>query len=327
MKRYTGSRGCLVPILAALAFAFAAWLMVGGWFGAGPLTKDTPFTVPDGASLTVVADKLEREGAIASADSFRLRARIMGGGAPIKAGEFLLPKGASPSQILRVLQGDDVLRRFVTVPEGMPSILVQERLMANPKLAGQVAIPAEGSLLPDTYEVGRGETRQAVVERMQAAMKQTLADLWAKRSPDTVAKTPEEAVILASIVEKETGKPSERKTVAGLYSNRLRQGIMLQADPTIIYPITKGKPLGRRIRQSEIQAINDYNTYSMIGLPKGPITNPGKASIEAVLHPAKTDALYMVADGTGGHAFAATLEEHNANVEKWFAIRRARGEI
>jgi len=133
--------------------------------------------------------------------------------------------------------------------------------------------------------------------------------------------------VLASIVEKETGKPSERTTVAGLYSNRLRQGIMLQADPTIIYPITKGKPLGRRIRQSEIQAINDYNTYSMVGLPKGPITNPGRASIDAVLHPAKTNALYMVADGKGGHAFAATLEEHNANVEKWFAIRRSRGEM
>ncbi len=133
--------------------------------------------------------------------------------------------------------------------------------------------------------------------------------------------------MLASIVEKETGKPEERPTVAGLYSNRLRQGIMLQADPTIIYPITKGKPLGRRIRQSEIQAINGYNTYSMVGLPRGPITNPGRASIEAVLHPAQTNALYMVADGTGGHAFAATLEQHNANVQKWFTIRKARGDF
>lgn len=158
-------------------------------------------------------------------------------------------------------------------------------------------------------------------------MQRTLAELWAKRSASTAVTTPEAALSLAAIVEKETGKPSERRTVAGLYSNRLRQGIMLQADPTIIYPITKGKPLGRRIRQSEIQAVNDYNTYTMVGLPKGPITNPGRASIEAVLNPAKTDVLYMVADGTGGHLFARTLPEHNANVERWFAIRKARGDF
>ena len=158
-------------------------------------------------------------------------------------------------------------------------------------------------------------------------MQRSLAELWAKRSPNTVAKTPQEAVVLASIVEKETGKPSERAMVAGLYSNRVRTSMLLQADPTVIYPITKGKPLGRRIRQSELNAVNDYNTYAMTGLPKGPITNPGRASIEAVLNPAQTEALYMVADGTGGHAFAATLPEHNANVEKWFTIRKARGDF
>ena len=220
-----------------------------------------------------------------------------------------------------------MIRRFITVPEGMPSILVHEKLMAMPQLTGEIAVPAEGSLLPDTYDFQRGESRQAVVLRMQAAMRRTLAELWATRKPGIAVKTPEEALVLASIVEKETGKPSERTLVAGLYSNRLRQGIMLQADPTIIYPITRGKPLGRRIRQSEIRAINDYNTYSMVGLPKGPITNPGRDSIAAVLNPAKTDALYMVADGTGGHAFASTLAQHNENVAKWFAIRRARGEL
>jgi UPF0755 protein len=229
--------------------------------------------------------------------------------------------------VLAILSGDDIVRRFVTVPEGMPSVMVYDRLMAQPNLSGDMAVPPDGSILPNTYDFDRGESRQAVVQRMQAAMQKTLAELWAKRSPDTVAKTPQEAVILASIVEKETGKASERAMVAGLYSNRIRQGIMLQADPTIIYPITRGKPLGRRIRQSEIQAINDYNTYAMVGLPKGPITNPGRASIEAVLHPAKTDVLYMVADGTGGHAFATTLEEHNRNVEKWYAIRKARGDF
>jgi UPF0755 protein len=142
-----------------------------------------------------------------------------------------------------------------------------------------------------------------------------------------VVKTPLEALTLASIVEKETGKASERTIVAGLYSNRLRQGIMLQADPTIIYPITRGKPLGRRIRQSEIQAINDYNTYSMVGLPRGPITNPGRDSIAAVLNPAPTNVLYMVADGTGGHKFATTLDQHNANVEAWYTLRKQRGDF
>ena len=317
-------RGAVFGALAALAVLI---YFAGGWFVGGPLDKDTSFIVPDGASLGTVATELEKQGAISSAGSFRLRARLFGGGAPIKAGEFLLPKGASASKILSILQGDEVIRRFITVPEGMPSILVHEKLMAMPQLTGEIAVPAEGSLLPDTYDFQRGESRQAVVLRMQAAMRRTLAELWATRKPGIAVKTPEEALVLASIVEKETGKPSERTLVAGLYSNRLRQGIMLQADPTIIYPITRGKPLGRRIRQSEIRAINDYNTYSMVGLPKGPITNPGRDSIAAVLNPAKTDALYMVADGTGGHAFASTLAQHNENVAKWFAIRRARGEL
>jgi UPF0755 protein len=320
-------RGCIVAALAALALLVAGWSFLGGWYGAGPLQKDTSFVVPDGSSLSGIADKLEREGVISSADGFRLRARILGGSAPIKAGEFLLPKGASPAKVLSTLQSDEVIRRFVTVPEGMPSIMVHERLMAQPQLTGKIPVPAEGSILPDSYDFKRGEGRGAVVARMQDAMRRTLKELWAKRAPGLVVKTPKEALILASIVEKETGKPSERRLVAGLYSNRLRQGMRLQADPTIIYPITKGKPLGRRILQSEIRAINDYNTYSMAGLPKAPITNPGRESIAAVLNPAKTDALYMVADGSGGHVFAATLDEHNRNVAKWFAIRRARGEL
>jgi UPF0755 protein len=316
------------PLLAAalLALAALAWL-VGGWFASGPLERDTAFLVPDGSSLSGVANKLEADGAIGSAAAFRIRARIFGAGAPIKAGEFMLPKGASSSRILSIIQGDEVLRRFVTIPEGMPSIMVYERLMANSQLTGSIDVPAEGSVLPDTYEIDRGESRAAVLRRMQAAMQSTLAELWAKRSANTVVTTPAAALALAAIVEKETGKPAERRIVAGLYSNRIRQGIMLQADPTIIYPITKGKPLGRRIRQSEIQAVNDYNTYTMIGLPRGPITNPGRASIEAVLNPAQTDVLYMVADGTGGHLFAKTLDEHNANVERWFTIRKARGDF
>lgn len=316
----------LLSVLAVVLL-LAAGLWLHGWYGAGPLQKDTAFTVPEGSTLSSVAAKLEKEGAIASSSAFLTRAKLLGGSAPIKAGEFLLPAHASNAAILCVLQSGKALRRFVTVPEGMPSILVWERLAAQPLLTGSIPVPAEGSLLPESYDFQRGESRAAVVARMQKAMDKVLAEAWAKRSARTVARNPQEALILASIVEKETGKPSERRMVAGLYSNRLRAGMMLQADPTIIYPITRGKPLGRRIRQSEIAAINDYNTYSMVGLPKGPITNPGKASIEAVLDPAQTDALYMVADGSGGHVFARTLEEHNANVAKWFAIRRARGEL
>jgi len=320
-------RGFKLGLAALLALLVLGWVFLGGWYAAGPLAKDTPFLVRDGASLSSVATQLEKAGAIESASAFKLRARIMGGGGSIKAGEFMLPKGASPSRILAIIQSDEVLRRMVTIPEGMPSVMVRERLMAQPTLTGDVAVPPEGSVLPDSYDFERGETRQAVLLRMQAAMQRTLAELWAGRGPGIAVSTPQEAIALASIVEKETGKPSERKMVAGLYSNRLRQGIMLQADPTIIYPITQGKPLGRRIRQSEIQAVNGYNTYTMLGLPKGPITNPGRDSIAAVLNPAKTDALFMVADGTGGHQFSSTLEQHNAAVEKWFAIRRARGEM
>ncbi|MBO9602479.1 MAG: endolytic transglycosylase MltG [Novosphingobium sp.] len=310
-----------------LLFLGAIGVFAWGWYGPGPLAKDTGFVVPDGASVYGTAAKLEQAGAIRSARSFRLRAKFFAADTPIKAGEFMLPAGASPRTILAILQGGDVIRRMVTVPEGMPSIMVWERLKAEKLLTGEIPVPPEGSVLPDSYDFARGESRALVLQRMQAAMARVLDEAWDKRSPNAVVKSPEEALILASIVEKETGKPSERRLVAGLYSNRLKQGMPLQADPTIIYPITKGKPLGRRIRQSEIAAVNDYNTYTMLGLPKHPITNPGRDSIRAVLDPAPTKALFMVADGTGGHVFAATIEEHNANVARWFAIRRARGEL
>ena len=325
--RTRNSRLIIALVLALTGAIFVAQFFYG-WYGAGPLAKQVTFVVPGGSTLASIAVKLEGEGLVTSSATFRSRARLLGGGGGIKAGEFTVPAHTSAAELLRILQGTaGFKRRLVTVPEGMPSILVSERLAAQSALTGTAPVPAEGSVLPESYDIGAGESRAAVINRMQQAMRKTVAELWAKRASDTVARTPVEAVILASIVEKETGKPSERKMVAGLYSNRLRRAMLLQADPTIIYPITRGKPLGRRIRQSEIQAVNEYNTYTMVGLPKAPITNPGRASIEAVLHPARTEAIYMVADGTGGHIFAATLPEHNANVAKWFALRRARGEI
>jgi len=317
----------LLAIGLLLIGAVVGGWFVYGWYGTGTVKEDASFIVPSGASLTSVARQLESEDHITSASAFLFRAKILGSSDPIQAGEFLLPSGASPATILGTLQHGKAIRRFVTIPEGMPSILIHERLMAEELLTGPIPVPEEGSVLPESYDFERGESRAAVLARMQRAMDRTIAELWPKRASGIAVSTPEEAVILASIVEKETGVSGERRMVAGLYSNRLKQGMLLQADPTIIYPITKGKPLGRRIRQSEIAAVNDYNTYSMVGMPKGPITNPGRASIEAVLNPAATSALYMVADGTGGHAFAETLEEHNRNVEKWFAIRRERGEM
>jgi UPF0755 protein len=188
-------------------------------------------------------------------------------------------------------------------------------------------VPAEGSVLPDSYNYQRGETRAAVLERMQEAMTRELDRLWKQRKPGSVVNSKREAIILASIVEKETGKPAERRTVAAVYSNRLRRGMKLDADPTVIYPITRGKPLGRRILRSELRAVNGYNTYAMSGLPVGPIANPGRESIAAVLDPAQSNALFFVADGTGGHVFASTLSEHEANRQRWYAIRRQRGEM
>jgi UPF0755 protein len=256
-----------------------------------------------------------------------LFARLFGGGEGIKAGEYRIPAHLSQSDILKLLQGGRTLQRFVTIPEGWPAVSVHSALMKADGLAGEVKVPVEGTVLPDSYSFQRGDPRQKILDRMQRAMVKYLAAAWTKRKPGIAVETPREALILASIVEKETGKPSERRTVAAVYSNRLKRGMPLQADPTVIYPVTKGLPLGRRILRSELQNDNGYNTYAKAGLPIGPIANPGRASIDAVLDPAQSNALYFVADGTGGHVFADTLDQHNANVQKWYAIRRQRGEM
>jgi UPF0755 protein len=293
----------------------------------GSASKDMTIIVPEGASLWSAARMLEKEGAIQSASTFVRYAQILGGSESIKPGEYEVKKGMDGSDILALIQSGKTKLRFITIPEGMPSILVHEKLMGEKRLTGTAPVPAEGSVLPDSYSFENGEKRAAVLKRMQDAMTKKLAELWATRKPSTVVNTPQEAITLAAIVEKETGKPSERRMVAGVYSNRLRVGMKLQADPTVIYPVTKGKPLGRRILRSELNADNGYNTYARAGLPAGPIANPGKESIAAVLDPLATDNLFFVADGTGGHVFARTVSEHNANVEKWYAIRRARGEM
>ena len=320
---------------ARIAAAFIALLILLGvpvllapWYGWGRSPGAAqPFEVKKGESLAVVADHLNDAGLISSTGQFRLLARLLGGEAPVQAGRYALAPGMAWQDLLAALQQGRVERHSVTIPEGWPSVLVAERLNAIPDLTGTVAPPPEGSVLPDTYGYEPGEPRAAVLKRMQAAMDKALDDLWPKRSKRAVVKTPAEAVILASIVEKETGKAEERRTIAGVYSNRLRIGMKLDADPTVIYPITQGRPLGRRIRRSELNRDTGYNTYLKPGLPKGPIANPGRDSIKAVLDPAETNSLYFVADGKGGHVFAATLAEQNENVARWFAIRRQRGEM
>ena len=314
--------GIAAVIIAALVTIYLLW------WSAGPKPGPHDIVVAEGSTLSTVADQLDKQGAIpGNATTFRAMAKLFGSSDPIQAGEFQIPQGMSASGILDLLQHGKPLQRLITVTEGMPSIIVAEKLAANRYLTGPLPPMPEGSLLPDSYSYDRGDTRAEVVKRMQQAMVKTLAALWPKNTGRCPLAGKEDAVILASIVEKETGKPAERRMVAGVYCNRLRIGMKLDADPTIIYPITKGKPLGRRIKRSEVHSDDPYNTYTHAGLPPGPIANPGKASIEAVLDPADTKALYFVADGTGGHVFAETLAEQAANVKRWYAIRRARGEM
>jgi len=310
-------------IAVGIALVAVAW----GWYGPGPATKSTTIIVRDGSTLTGLTQQLRASGLIRSGQLFRNALRLFASSDPIQSGEFEIPARASAASIVDLLQHGRPVQRLVTVTEGMPSIMVQERLAANPLLTGPTPSIPEGSVLPDSYSFERGESRAAVVNRMQAAMARTLDELLRQNKGNCPVASRTEIVTLASIVEKETGKASERRTVAGVYCNRLRIGMKLDADPTFIYPITKGKPLGRRPKRSEVEARNDYNTYTKPGLPIGPITNPGKDSIAAVLNPAPTKALYFVADGTGGHVFADTLEQHEANRKRWYEIRRARGEM
>ncbi len=263
----------IAALLGLIAGAGGFWLL---WASPGPKSGPHRVTIEDGASLASVADKLEADGVIpGTAKTYRAMARLFGSSDPVQAGEFEIPAGSSGARVLDILQHGRPVVRLLTIPEGMPSILVQEKLAAIPELTGPAPLPAEGSVLPNSYDWQRGETRAAVLKRMTDAMTKELDTLWAKRKWNCPVNSKEEAVTLASIVEKETGKPSERRTVAGVYCNRLRIGMKLDADPTVIYPITKGKPLGRRIKRSELNAITGYNTYREPGLPNGPDRQSG----------------------------------------------------
>lgn len=314
----------LILIVLGLVGGTAAFWRL--WLAPGPKEGPHQVIVEEGSTLASVARQLEAQGVIpGTARTYRAMAKVFGSSDPVQAGEFEIPAGTSGAKVLDILQHGKPVVRLITVTEGMPSVIVQEKLAAIPELVGPAPLPEEGSVLPDSYGWKRGETRAAVLKRMTDAMGKQLAALWPKKKGGCPVFSEKDAVILASIVEKETGKASERPMVAGVLCNRLRIGMALGADATTIYPITKGKPLGRMIRRSELAADNGYNTRRKVGLPVGPITNPGRDSIAAVLNPAETDALYYVADGSGGHVFARTLAEHNTNVAKWRAYRKAKG--
>jgi UPF0755 protein len=297
----------------------------------GPLETSTVIVIPKGEGVGGIAERLKHEGVIADRGLFMTSViyfTYLRGTGTLKAGEYEFRKFATLRQVLDTLVEGKSIEHKVTFAEGLTSYQIVERLRADPDLKGDILqVPAEGTLLPDTYRFQMGDTRQDIIERMEASQKKFSAKLWEERDPDIAVETLEEAIILASIVEKETGRADERPRVAGVFHNRLRKKMRLQSDPTIIYGVSGGKGyLEGPILQSHLEQENPYNTYKIDGLPPTPIANPGRAAIEAVLKPAKTDDLYFVADGTGGHAFAPSLDGHNQNVARWRQIERERRE-
>jgi UPF0755 protein len=326
--------GLFTLLLLFMALAGAAALALQHWINApGPLTASKKLVIPKGEGAPEIAARLEREGVISNQWLFTAGYRLTpitgwtdsGRSASLKAGEYQIPRAASVRQVIDILvEGKTILYR-VTIPEGLTSYQILERLKGDPNLSGDADLPPEGGLLPETFVVQRGTDRQSVLDSMRAEAKKLADRLWAQRQKDLPLKSWEEAVVLASIVEKETGRNDERKRVAAVFINRLRKNMRLDSDPTILYGIDGGKVAwGRSILKSEIGRKTAHNTYQINGLPPTPICNPGKAAIEAVLNPASTKEFYFVADGKGGHVFAETLKDHNVNVQKYRAFERER---
>lgn len=328
----------LINMVISLAvFGLAA---VGGalYFGkhmfeqAGPLTEEATIIIPSGSGLTGITDRLAAKGVIDDTmlDEwvFQLGTRFYKSATKLKAGEYAFAPGVSMKDVMTDLVDGKAVTHSVTIPEGWTTAQIIERVREHPILVGEITnVPAEGALLPETYTFARGATRQSVLNQMQAAQDKLLAEIWERRVEDLPVDTPEELVILASIVEKETALADERPRVAGVFVNRLNQNMRLQSDPTILYGLYGGEAWLKdrsAIKQSEIDAENNYNTYQIDGLPPGPIGNPGRAAMEAVANPSRTKDLFFVADGTGGHIFAETYDQHRANVRKWREIERQR---
>jgi UPF0755 protein len=313
----------------------AGALLAGGLFYYGKSHFEAPGpSAADGATETVIllkpglgvraiAAELYDNGLIRDPRIFEIAVRLQRAEGQLKAGEYSIPTGASMAQIADILQSGKSILHKLTIAEGLTSAQIVRLVEADPVLLGNVTeTPVEGALLPETYLFIRGSTRDDILQEMQKAQQDLVYELWQERAEDLPFTTAYEAVILASIVEKETSIEEERPRIAAVFVNRLNRGIRLQSDPTIIYGLTKGEPLGRGIRQSELKRETPYNTYVIDGLPPTPIANPGAASLRAVLNPPKTNELFFVADGTGGHVFASTLAQHKRNVSKWRRIER-----
>lgn len=312
----------LTLILVGAGLAAAGFYAFQQYTISGPLAAKRIFIVAQGLGTPEIAAVLEKEGIISNARIFTTMAYVTGTRGRLKAGEYEFAAQAAMQDVMALIASGKSITYKLSVPEGFTSEMAVDRVNGNEILAGgAAAVPAEGSIMPDTYVFRRGMTRQKLVEDMQAAQARLLQELWDKRLPVPVIETKEQAVILASIVEKETGVAAERPVIASVFVNRLKKGMRLQSDPTIIYGIVGGKGrLDRSLTRNDIETETPYNTYRINGLPPGPIANPGRAALEAALNPPSTEYLYFVADGTGGHAFASTLEEHNRNVQQWRQI-------
>ncbi len=290
----------------------------------GPLLEAKELVIPKGKSLKWIAKFLKKEGVIDSSSIFEIGVRASGNTLHIKSGEYRFPRHASAKLVMNILtEGQTVARRFIA-PEGLTSQQIVDLMDKYLGLTGEVqSIPKNGTLLPETYNYSYGDTKESLIIRMKEAMTKTVDELWQNRSGKVPFKTPQEAIIMASVVEKETGKAIERPRIASVFFNRLKNNIKLQSDPTVIYAVTDGKmDLKRALTYKDLKIKHPYNTYVVYGLPEGPIANPGRAALEAVLNPMDTKDVYFVADGKGGHIFAETYEEHQKNVQKWRQIQR-----
>ena len=326
MFKHFAANAITLLIVVGVAIAGGVALGVQSFKAPGPHETSQRVVLERGASLQAASEALEEQGVIDSASIFRIAARYQGVADQVKFGEYEIPAQAPMSEVLDIVVSGRSLQYKVTVAEGLTSWEVVEALRANELLTGEIeAVPEEGSLAPDTYFVARGSSRAELLRRMREAQARILEEAWSLRDRQTPLASPEEALVLASIIEKETAVASERPLVGGVFVNRLNRRMRLQSDPTIIYGITNGEgPLNRPIRRSDISKPTAYNTYVIDRLPPGPIANPGKEAILAAVLPETTNALYFVADGTGGHAFAETLIEHERNVAAWRKIERAR---